>query len=80
MLQYSKVIQGLHFVNRECLDKYLRDAQGSKGTKFLQKWCKDHPEELILPAKMCKMLYVIVRLLQNARFVRSYCQFVQNLF
>lgn len=54
--------------SRECLDKYLRDAQGSKGTKYLHKWCKENAETQILPAKMCKMLYVIVRLLQNARY------------
>ncbi|XP_061177883.1 uncharacterized protein LOC133186659 [Saccostrea echinata] len=56
-----------HFLNRETLNKYLRDAQGSKGTTQLQKWCKDHPEVEVLPLKMCKLLYVIVRLLQNAR-------------
>lgn len=52
---------------RVCLDKYLRDAQGSKGTKYLNKWCNDNPEATHLTTKMCKMLYVIVRLLQNAR-------------
>ena len=53
--------------SRECLDKYMRDAQGSKGTKYLQKWCKDNQQATHLTTKMCKMLYVIVRLLQNAR-------------
>ncbi|XP_045175397.2 uncharacterized protein LOC123536344 isoform X2 [Mercenaria mercenaria] len=58
-------------LNKECLEKYLRDAQGSKGTKFLQKWFKDHTQEEVLPPKMCKMVYVIVRLLQNARDIAN---------
>lgn len=52
---------------RESLNKYLRDAQGSKGTKQLHKWCSEHPDSTILSKKMCKLVYVIVRLLQNAR-------------
>ncbi|XP_062596432.1 uncharacterized protein LOC134257867 [Saccostrea cucullata] len=56
-----------HFLNRETLNKYLRDAQGSKGTTQLRKWCNEHPDVTVLPPKMCKLVYVIVRLLQNAR-------------
>lgn len=58
-----------HFLNKECLSKYLRDAQGSKGTKQLQKLCAEHPGMTKLTKKMCKLVYVIVRLLQNARNV-----------
>ena len=54
---------------RETLNKYLRDAQGTRGTKQLKRWCDENPSVTVLPLKMCKLLYVIVRLLQNARFV-----------
>ena len=46
----------------------MRDAEGSKGTKLLERWCTDHPEATHLSDKMCKLLYIIIRLLQNARF------------
>ncbi|KAH3894223.1 uncharacterized protein LOC127862472 [Dreissena polymorpha] len=55
------------FLNRFCLEKYMRDAEGSKGTKLLERWCTDHPEATHLSDKMCKLLYIIIRLLQNAR-------------
>ncbi|KAL4225396.1 hypothetical protein ACF0H5_016086 [Mactra antiquata] len=55
------------FLNRDCLEKYLRDAQGSKGTKYFNKWCMENSDKDLLSPKMCKMIYIIVRLLQNAR-------------
>ncbi|WAR02836.1 hypothetical protein MAR_009394, partial [Mya arenaria] len=55
------------FLNKACLDKYLRDAHGSKGTKLLLSWCAEHEKDNCpLSPKMCKLLYIIVRLLQNA--------------
>ncbi|XP_046364851.2 uncharacterized protein LOC124141033 [Haliotis rufescens] len=54
---------------RQCLDKYLRDAQGSNGVKQYRKWCDENPGHSDLPAKINKLCYIIIRLLQNARDV-----------
>ncbi|XP_067655275.1 uncharacterized protein [Haliotis asinina] len=56
-------------LTRQCLDKYLRDAQGSNGVKQYRKWCDENPGCSDLPAKMNKLCYIIIRLLQNARDV-----------
>ncbi|ESO97526.1 hypothetical protein LOTGIDRAFT_228195 [Lottia gigantea] len=50
----------------QCLDKYLRDAQGSNGVKQLVKWKTNHENIENIPTKINKLCYVIVRLLQNA--------------
>ncbi|KAL3842076.1 hypothetical protein ACJMK2_020141 [Sinanodonta woodiana] len=55
------------FLNIQCLDKYLRDAEGSRGIKQLRRWCDDNPLATVLNIKMCKLLYIVVRLLQNAK-------------
>ena len=54
----------------QCKDKYLRDANGGKGLRQMQKWATSgdalvHP----MPKKVSKLFYIIVRLLQNARYV-----------
>ncbi|XP_021347858.1 uncharacterized protein LOC110446857 isoform X2 [Mizuhopecten yessoensis] len=54
------------FVNRNCLDKYLRDACGSKGTKQLQRMTDGHSPTEALSDRMSKLAYIIIRLLQNA--------------
>ncbi|KAJ8298645.1 hypothetical protein KUTeg_022705, partial [Tegillarca granosa] len=73
LIQSSETFQQLReqrqlFVTRECLDKYLRDALGSRGLKQFKKWMDDNPEEMVgmMPEKMCKLAYIIIRLLQNA--------------
>ncbi|XP_069133533.1 uncharacterized protein [Argopecten irradians] len=54
------------FVNRNCLEKYLRDACGSKGTKQLYRWTDGHSPTEVLTDRMSKLAYIIIRLLQNA--------------
>ncbi|KAK3602619.1 hypothetical protein CHS0354_034203 [Potamilus streckersoni] len=61
------VVKRMLFLNIECLDKYLRDAEGSRGIKQLRRWCDDNPSAKLLSIKMCKLLYIVVRLLQNAK-------------
>ena len=56
------------FSFRQCADKYMRDALGSKGTRLLDKWIAS--KEALqdpMPKKVAKLFYIIFRLLQNAR-------------
>lgn len=61
-------------LDSQCLDKYLRDATGSKGTKQLSKWeARGEMKQDPLPAKVCKLSYIVLRLLQNARYMYNHC-------
>ncbi|XP_064635683.1 uncharacterized protein LOC135492900 [Lineus longissimus] len=53
------------FLTRSCLEKYLRDAQGSKGTKYINRLLQQHKDGATVK-KLQKVFYVVVRLLQNA--------------
>ncbi|XP_041367838.1 uncharacterized protein LOC121382323 [Gigantopelta aegis] len=66
--EWRKLQEKSHtFLTRQCLDKYLRDGLGSNGVKQLLRWKQEHSERKELPAKIYKLVYVIIRLLQNAR-------------
>ncbi|XP_060084555.1 uncharacterized protein LOC132563818 [Ylistrum balloti] len=66
-LPFKHLQQNKHlFINRNCLDKYLRDACGSKGTKLLHRWTDGHEATEVLSQRMAKLAYIIIRLLQNA--------------
>ncbi|KAL5007505.1 hypothetical protein ScPMuIL_016311 [Solemya velum] len=56
-------------MNRACLDKYMGDACGTRGMKKLRKWCDDNPGVKKIPARICKLIYIIVRLLYCARSI-----------
>ena len=49
------------------LDKYLRDALGNKGLMLFEKWIKDKPNDEHMTDRECKLAYIIIRLLQNAK-------------
>ncbi|XP_064602496.1 uncharacterized protein LOC135468271 [Liolophura sinensis] len=57
------------FLHSLCLEKYLRDGLGSKGLKQFEKWMKDQSPHNLLTPKLSKLVYIILRLLQNARDV-----------
>ncbi|KAK3103576.1 hypothetical protein FSP39_020312 [Pinctada imbricata] len=72
--EYSQLCSQRHlFCKRNCLDKYLRDATGSKGTKLFDRWISELQHkgtnlEDDMPQKLNKLAYVIIRLLQNAKY------------
>ena len=53
---------------RKCLDKYLGDALGSNGVQKLQRTLENSTVtgEQPPPPRIAKLIYIIVRLLQNA--------------
>lgn len=56
---------------RSCFEKYLKEAQGTNGLKQLEKWKVSNSEVEDLPPQLNKLAYICLRLLQNARFVKS---------
>ena len=52
---------------RQVCEKYLHDATGAKGIRLLEKWVKaGDTAGAVLPRKVAKLFYIIIRLLQNA--------------
>ncbi|CAH1787254.1 unnamed protein product [Owenia fusiformis] len=60
-----------NFLKKNCMEKYLRDACGAKGTRYIEKVKSQNvdPSSDIATPKLCKMFYIVTRLLQNAREV-----------
>ncbi|KAK7098376.1 uncharacterized protein [Littorina saxatilis] len=56
------------FLTRRCLDKYLSDALGSNGVQKLHRTVENSGLKGLQqpPARVAKLIYIIVRLLQNA--------------
>ncbi|XP_013409525.1 uncharacterized protein LOC106173084 isoform X1 [Lingula anatina] len=67
LCQYGKL-----FLTKQCLEKYLGDATGSRGLKQLEKWWNQQTDGAeLLPVHIRKLFYIVIRLLQNARDVSS---------
>ncbi|XP_005105256.1 uncharacterized protein LOC101860115 [Aplysia californica] len=54
-------------LTQKCLEKYMKEAQGTTGVKQLQKWRSNNGLTEQLPHKLSKLGYIVLRLLQNAR-------------
>ena len=53
---------------RQCAEKYMRDALGSKGTRLLDKWVESGEAlQSPMPKSVAKLFYIVFRLLQNVR-------------
>lgn len=54
-------------LNRQCLDKYMKEINGTTGLKQFQRWKEANPNADEITPKLAKLGYIILRLLQNAR-------------
>ena len=55
-------------MHRKCLDKYLGDALGTNGVQKLHHTLENSAMggDQVPPPRIAKLIYIIVRLLQNA--------------
>ncbi|GFS24101.1 nucleotidyltransferase [Elysia marginata] len=54
-------------LTRQCLEKYMKEINGTTGLKQFQRWRDVNPNTEELTSKLAKLGYIVLRLLQNAR-------------
>ncbi len=65
--------EGTTTFSRMCAEKYLRDALGNKGTKYLDRLVASNEAfESPMTKKVAKLFYIIFRLLFNARYRKRF--------